>query len=73
MFQPNEVQFGTAIAIAVVGLLVNIVSALLLGHGTGTTMITFMTTITTIMDTATDIAAAITIYDRPMYMSLPMH
>lgn len=33
LFQPNEVQFGTAIGIAVVGLLVNIVSALLLGHG----------------------------------------
>lgn len=33
LMQPNEVQFGTAIAIAVVGLLVNIVSALLLGHG----------------------------------------
>lgn len=35
LFQPNEVQFGTAIAIAVVGLLVNIVSALLLSHGHG--------------------------------------
>lgn len=33
LFQPNEVQFGAAIGIAVVGLLVNIVSALLLGHG----------------------------------------
>lgn len=33
LFQPNEVQFSMAIGIAVVGLLVNIVSALLLGHG----------------------------------------
>ncbi|VVM82013.1 Cadmium, cobalt and zinc/H(+)-K(+) antiporter [Pseudomonas fluorescens] len=35
LFQPNEVQFSMAIGIAVVGLLVNIVSALLLGHGHG--------------------------------------
>lgn len=33
LFQPNEVQFSIAIGIAIVGLLVNIVSALLLGHG----------------------------------------
>lgn len=33
LFQPTEVEFGTATLIAVVGLLVNIVSALLLGHG----------------------------------------
>lgn len=33
LFQPGEVQFDTAILIAVVGLIVNIVSALLLGHG----------------------------------------
>ncbi|MDE1165468.1 MAG: CDF family Co(II)/Ni(II) efflux transporter DmeF [Pseudomonas sp.] len=33
LLQPAEVQFGTAALIAVVGLLVNIVSALLLGHG----------------------------------------
>ncbi|MCT8950353.1 CDF family Co(II)/Ni(II) efflux transporter DmeF [Pseudomonas shahriarae] len=35
LFQPNDVQFGMAIGIAVIGLLVNIVSALLLGHGHG--------------------------------------
>jgi len=33
LFQPTQVEFGTATLIAVVGLLVNIVSALLLGHG----------------------------------------
>jgi len=33
LFQPGEVQFGTATLVAVVGLLVNLVSALLLGHG----------------------------------------
>jgi cation diffusion facilitator family transporter len=33
LLQPTDVQFGTATVIAVVGLLVNIVSALLLGHG----------------------------------------
>lgn len=33
LFQPAEVDFGTATWIAVVGLLVNIASALLLGHG----------------------------------------
>lgn len=33
LLQPTEVQFGTATLIAVVGLAVNIVSALLLGHG----------------------------------------
>ena len=33
LFQPTDVQFGTATLIAVVGLAVNIVSALLLGHG----------------------------------------
>lgn len=33
LLQPTPVQFGTATLIAVVGLLVNIVSALLLGHG----------------------------------------
>lgn len=33
LMQPTEVQFGTATLIAIVGLLVNIVSALLLGHG----------------------------------------
>ncbi len=31
--QPTEVQFGTATLIAIAGLIVNIVSALLLGHG----------------------------------------
>ncbi|MBS4088262.1 CDF family Co(II)/Ni(II) efflux transporter DmeF [Pseudomonas sp. A1230] len=35
LLQPTPVQFGTATLIAVVGLLVNIVSALLLGHGHG--------------------------------------
>jgi cation diffusion facilitator family transporter len=35
LFQPTEVQFGTATLIAIVGLIVNIVSALLLGHGHG--------------------------------------
>jgi len=33
LFQPGEVQFDMAIFIAVIGLVVNIVSALLLGHG----------------------------------------
>ncbi len=33
LLQPTDVQFGTATLIAVVGLLVNIASALLLGHG----------------------------------------
>lgn len=33
LFQPGEVQFDTAILIAMIGLIVNIVSALLLGHG----------------------------------------
>ncbi|MHC6225104.1 CDF family Co(II)/Ni(II) efflux transporter DmeF [Pseudomonas sp. X10] len=33
LLQPTEVQFGTATVIAIVGLIVNIVSALLLGHG----------------------------------------
>ncbi|NVZ71697.1 CDF family Co(II)/Ni(II) efflux transporter DmeF [Pseudomonas costantinii] len=33
LLQPAEVQFGTATLIAIVGLAVNIVSALLLGHG----------------------------------------
>lgn len=33
LLQPAEVQFGTATLIATVGLIVNIVSALLLGHG----------------------------------------
>ena len=33
LLQPTEVQFGTATLIAIVGLIVNIVSALLLGHG----------------------------------------
>ncbi len=33
LLQPTDVQFGTATLIAVVGLVVNIVSALLLGHG----------------------------------------
>lgn len=33
LLQPAPVEFGTATAIAVVGLMVNIVSALLLGHG----------------------------------------
>ncbi|QDG56077.1 CDF family Co(II)/Ni(II) efflux transporter DmeF [Pseudomonas sp. NIBRBAC000502773] len=33
LLEPTEVQFGTATLIAIVGLLVNIVSALLLGHG----------------------------------------
>ncbi|MBN3968272.1 cation transporter [Pseudomonas sp. 43NM1] len=33
LLQPTEVQFGTATLIAIVGLAVNIVSALLLGHG----------------------------------------
>ncbi|MDR0279797.1 MAG: CDF family Co(II)/Ni(II) efflux transporter DmeF [Paucimonas sp.] len=33
LFQPGEVQFDMAIFIAVIGLAVNIVSALLLGHG----------------------------------------
>ncbi len=32
LLQPTEVQFGTATLIAIVGLIVNIVSALLLGH-----------------------------------------
>lgn len=33
LLQPSAVQFGTATLIAVVGLLVNIISAVLLGHG----------------------------------------
>ncbi|MGH8448546.1 CDF family Co(II)/Ni(II) efflux transporter DmeF [Pseudomonas sp.] len=33
LLQPTEVQFGTATLIAVVGLAVNVISALLLGHG----------------------------------------
>ncbi len=33
LLEPTAVQFGTATLIAIVGLLVNIVSALLLGHG----------------------------------------
>jgi cation diffusion facilitator family transporter len=33
LLTPSEVQFGTATLIAVVGLVVNIASALLLGHG----------------------------------------
>jgi cation diffusion facilitator family transporter len=33
LLQPTEVQFGTATLIAIVGLIVNIVSAWLLGHG----------------------------------------
>ncbi|UZM12611.1 CDF family Co(II)/Ni(II) efflux transporter DmeF [Pseudomonas kielensis] len=33
LLQPTEVQFGSATLIAIVGLMVNIVSALLLGHG----------------------------------------
>ncbi|MEQ7918653.1 CDF family Co(II)/Ni(II) efflux transporter DmeF [Xanthomonas sp. WHRI 1810A] len=33
LFEPTQVQFGTATLIAVVGLLVNLASALLLGHG----------------------------------------
>lgn len=33
LLQPTDVQFGTATLIAVVGLVVNLVSALLLGHG----------------------------------------
>lgn len=33
LLQPTPVEFGTATLIAIVGLLVNIVSALLLGHG----------------------------------------
>lgn len=33
LLQPTEVQFGTATLIAIVGLIVNIVSALMLGHG----------------------------------------
>lgn len=33
LFHPTQVEFGTATLIAVAGLLVNIVSALLLGHG----------------------------------------
>lgn len=35
LLQPTDVQFGSATLIAVVGLLVNVVSALLLGHGHG--------------------------------------
>ena len=35
LLQPAEVEFGTATLIAIVGLVVNIVSALLLGHGHG--------------------------------------
>jgi cation diffusion facilitator family transporter len=33
LLQPTEVQFGTATLIAIAGLIVNILSALLLGHG----------------------------------------
>jgi cation diffusion facilitator family transporter len=33
LLEPTEVQFGTATLIAILGLVVNIVSALLLGHG----------------------------------------
>jgi cation diffusion facilitator family transporter len=33
LLQPTEVQFGTATLIAIAGLIVNIISALLLGHG----------------------------------------
>lgn len=33
LLQPTDVQFGTATLIAIAGLIVNIVSALLLGHG----------------------------------------
>ncbi|MBA1376260.1 CDF family Co(II)/Ni(II) efflux transporter DmeF [Pseudomonas brassicacearum] len=33
LLQPTDVQFGSATLIAIVGLIVNIVSALLLGHG----------------------------------------
>jgi cation diffusion facilitator family transporter len=33
LVQPSDVQFGTATLIAIVGLIVNIISALLLGHG----------------------------------------
>ena len=35
LLQPTDVQFGTATLIAIVGLAVNLVSALLLGHGHG--------------------------------------
>ncbi len=35
LLQPTEVQFGTATLIAIAGLIVNIVSALLLSHGHG--------------------------------------
>lgn len=35
LLQPADVQFGTATLIAIVGLVVNIISALLLGHGHG--------------------------------------
>jgi cation diffusion facilitator family transporter len=33
LFQPTDVQFGTATVIAIVGLVVNLISAMLLGHG----------------------------------------
>lgn len=33
LLQPTDVQFGTATLIAIAGLIVNVVSALLLGHG----------------------------------------
>ncbi|KQZ78660.1 MULTISPECIES: CDF family Co(II)/Ni(II) efflux transporter DmeF [unclassified Pseudomonas] len=33
LLQPTQVQFGTATLIAIVGLIVNVISALLLGHG----------------------------------------
>jgi cation diffusion facilitator family transporter len=33
LLQPAQVQFGTATLIAIVGLIVNVISALLLGHG----------------------------------------
>ena len=35
LLQPTQVQFGTATLIAIAGLIVNVVSALLLGHGHG--------------------------------------
>lgn len=35
VLQPTDVQFGTATLIAIAGLIVNIISALLLGHGHG--------------------------------------
>ncbi|MGZ9738871.1 CDF family Co(II)/Ni(II) efflux transporter DmeF [Pseudomonas sp. GNP012] len=35
LLQPTQVQFGTATLIAIAGLIVNVISALLLGHGHG--------------------------------------